>query len=380
MQRMDPKPRRVRRMQRIVARTAMIAGAVILAMSSRSVLAEVPRLQALPARLADTGLYSDFATRQVDPRNLPYEPQYPLWTDGAAKRRWIQLPPGSSIDASDPNAWRFPVGTKLWKEFSFGRPVETRYLAQVAPGEWIYATYAWNEDGTDAVLAPERGIPGACEIRPGVRHDIPGRYDCRACHEGQPTRVLGFNELQLSPERDPLAPHAQRPAAGAVDLRLLSQRGLIRGLQAQVLKNPPRIEANSATARAALGYLFANCAHCHNEAGPLANLNLSLAVSLAAGHGTPEALATTVERPSRYRPAGVPDSIPLLRLAPGDPGHSLLLQRMSTRLASVQMPPLGTHLVDAEAMALLETWVRDDLGPPSATRVSHTQPISEEKP
>jgi len=33
--------------------------------------------------------------------------------------------------------------------------------------------------------------------------------DCRACHEGRTTPVLGFSALQLSPDRDPNAPHAQ---------------------------------------------------------------------------------------------------------------------------------------------------------------------------
>jgi hypothetical protein len=30
------------------------------------------------------------------------------------------------------------------------------------------ASYVWNEDGTDAVLAPPDGIPGLVEIVPGT--------------------------------------------------------------------------------------------------------------------------------------------------------------------------------------------------------------------
>src|SRR6187397_728352 len=69
----------------------------------------------LPATLGGTGLYLP-GTLEVDPRNLPFVPQYPLWSDGATKRRWIRLPEGESIDASDPDAWQFPPGTRLWKE------------------------------------------------------------------------------------------------------------------------------------------------------------------------------------------------------------------------------------------------------------------------
>src|SRR3954464_11324416 len=49
-----------------------------------------------PEKLQDTGLYSDFTLLQVDARHLQFSPQYPLWTDGATKRRWISLPSGTA--------------------------------------------------------------------------------------------------------------------------------------------------------------------------------------------------------------------------------------------------------------------------------------------
>src|SRR5687768_3582906 len=45
-----------------------------------------------------------------------FTPRYPLWSDGMSKRRWLYLPPGTSIDKSDPDAWEFPRGTRAWKE------------------------------------------------------------------------------------------------------------------------------------------------------------------------------------------------------------------------------------------------------------------------
>ena len=57
----------------------------------------------------------------------PYTPSTPLWSDGAQKQRWIELPPNTQIDISNPNEWTFPVGTKLFKEFRVnGKRVETR--------------------------------------------------------------------------------------------------------------------------------------------------------------------------------------------------------------------------------------------------------------
>ena len=94
----------------------------------------VPALlgERLPERLSETGLYADVATKRVAEGLLAFTPQYPLWSDGARKSRWIALPPGTSIDASDPDAWVFPVGTRLWKEFAFERRIETRYLELTA--------------------------------------------------------------------------------------------------------------------------------------------------------------------------------------------------------------------------------------------------------
>src|SRR5688500_9589092 len=121
-----------------------------------------------PALLSETGLYAGEGTTLIDPPNRPFSPQYPLWTDGAAKRRWIRLPAGSAIDATNLSRWEFPIGTKFWKEFSFdGRKVETRMLWRVSAGNWVFATYVWNEAQSDATLAPEAGIPGAAAAAPG---------------------------------------------------------------------------------------------------------------------------------------------------------------------------------------------------------------------
>lgn len=324
-----------------------------------------------PARLADTGLYSDFATRTVDPANLPYSPQYPLWTDGAAKRRWIRIPAGSAIDASDPDAWVFPAGTRLWKEFALGgRPIETRYMERLADGSWLYATYRWSPDGGETLRAPERGVRGAAESAPGVPYDLPGVWDCRACHEGNPARVLGFGALQLSPDRDPLAPHQQAPEPGSVDLPALVERGLLRGLPSELLAEPPRVAAATAAARAALGYLHGNCAGCHNGSGPLADLDFSLEVRLAPAHRVATAaLVTASGHEARFRPAG---AAAVARIAPGAPERSLVAQRMASRDALLQMPPLGSRCVDAEAVALVEDFIRE-LGRP-ALEVTASQP------
>lgn len=332
-----------------------------------------------PPTLALTGLYSDPHARVVAPGIFPFSPQYPLWSDGATKRRWIWLPPGGKIDASNPEVWQFPVGTKFWKEFALGVPVETRYMERLANGSWLFATYRWNSVGTVATLAPARGVRRAAEIEPGTSYDLPSRTDCRSCHFGHPSTVLGFSALQLSSDRDPLALHASEPEAGSVDLRRLVRRGLVVGLPPEVVSRPPRVRADSPEGRAALGYLHANCSHCHNGRGSLASLGLSFEVT---AHGVPDAIATAVGRAATFRPQGAEVATVV---AAGDPAHSLLVGRLSSRDPLLQMPPLGTRSVDDRAVALVSEWVRVELeaqfrGAPAPPRflAAHDAALSKE--
>jgi len=362
----------------IVAVSAVGAVTALVALASGALPAQARDSRQAPADLRDTGLYASWTEKRIRPDNLAFSPQYPLWTDGATKRRWVHIPRGKWVDASRPDDWVFPPGTRFWKEFGFGRPVETRYLERRRDGTWLYATYVWSEDGREARLAPEFGIAVSAEIRPGVHHSIPGVADCRACHEGKTSPVLGFDALQLSPERDPLAPHGETLKADQNDLRALVARRLVRGLPARFLAEPPRIAAPTPAARAAIGYLHANCGGCHNDSGPLAPLGMSLAHALISRPGleTP-ACRTTVGQPTRAPLPGMPAG-DRQRIAPGHPEASAILLRMRSRHPLLQMPPLGTKLVDAEAVALLERWIAEDLPATPISPASRPQPNNEE--
>src|SRR5690606_5866367 len=105
-----------------------------------------------------TGLYADLTDRTLAAGVEVYAPEFELWSDGAVKERHIWLPPGEVIDALEPDAWRFPVGTKLWKTFSRtdGRPIETRLILRTGagPDEVVMTSYLWRADGSDADRAP----------------------------------------------------------------------------------------------------------------------------------------------------------------------------------------------------------------------------------
>jgi hypothetical protein len=311
-----------------------------------------------PARLSDTGLYADVAALAIDPRNRSFAPQYPLWSDGAAKRRWVRLPDGATIDARDRDRWDLPVGTRFWKEFAFnGRRVETRMFWKDSATHWQFASYAWTDDQRDAVLVPASGLADVAEIAPGRWHSIPSEAECRACHDSGRTEALGFTALQLSDDRDPLAPHAEPLAPGMLTLRTLLDEGRLAHAPEDLRTTPPRVAASDPRERAVLGYLSTNCGSCHNPASTIASLGLDLRYALATtGACAPAAIATTAGHAGHWAIPTAPEGSSRL-LTPGRPDLSALFVRAKSRRPSSQMPPIGTTIADREALALIEAWI-----------------------
>lgn len=115
-----------------------------------------PQVDQLPEKLLQTRLYSDTTMTVLAPDVHTYAPSYELWSDGASKRRYIRVPEGAQIDTSNMDDWVFPVGTKMWKEFTRGGTrVETRLIARVSdkPDGWAAAAYVWDRDQRNAQLS-----------------------------------------------------------------------------------------------------------------------------------------------------------------------------------------------------------------------------------
>lgn len=312
--------------------------------------------------LSSTGLYSDIARKQVDPRNLPWQPQYPLWSDGSAKERWIRIPSGARIDTGDMDHWVFPTGTKIWKEFSFGgRRVETRLMEKVGsvPGldSWSFKSYQWRADGSDATLVPAAGVPNAAPTTLGTTHDIPSLDQCRTCHSSRGADgVNGFDALQLSADRDPLAIEAARLEPGDLTMDELERQSLVTRVPDQEV----RIASSSAVGRWAMGYLHGNCGNCHNPQGFAASTGLHLRHAADARREADEpAWRTAVNQLTTIY--AMPDSqvgVNSFRILGGSPERSAVLFRMTSRGNFHQMPPFGSKAQDTEAVALITEWVR----------------------
>ena len=69
-------------------------------------------------------------------------------------------------------------------------------------------------------------------------------------------------------------------------------------------------------------------------------------------------IASTFEQPVKKPAPGLPADA-VLRIEPQHPDRSALLKRIASRYPPLQMPPLGTELVDRQAVDLLARWIAE---------------------
>jgi hypothetical protein len=281
----------------------------------------------MPERLSQTGMYSDFATKTLNPKLVPFAPNNVLWSDGAAKERFFQLPDGAMIDSTDMNHWKFPVGTKFFKQFSLdGKRLETRLIWRVADTgnfekDTLVGAYIWNDSETEAVFAKD----GGQNLR-GTDHDAPPADMCWKCHVGEAGHILGLSALQTG------------------DVSKLP------------LSAPPPAGTTYAAPNAALGYLHANCGHCHNPRGggwQDSHMILRLDVDEHDAATTQVVQTTVNQNLEAWANHGYTK-----RIVPGDPDQSALFYRMSQRAMNVQMPPIATEFTDDTGLEQVRAWIQ----------------------
>jgi glucose/arabinose dehydrogenase len=339
-----------------------------------------------PRKLSDTGLFASTADHKPHPALIPYDVNSPLWSDGAAKDRFIALPGLGQIDFHESAFWGFPEGTVLVKTFTVEprRRIETRLLT-LQQGEWVGYSYRWNDEQTDDDLVPAGGADRELgDGRPAWHY--PSRVECMVCHTRAANYVLGVGTQQLN-----------RAGAGENQLTTMEKLGVFRvewrdhwnavdavrrgfgaaihqpdlgwgktfdrinkaahnrGGHTEALPKLPALMAKLANpydpsaeldARAR-SYLHANCAHCHVWAG-----GGNSAIDLHVNTAVPEMKLLGV--PPLHDTFGLANA---KLVAPGDPAKSVLLHRLAIRDRG-KMPPLASAVVDDAAVKLLGEWVK----------------------
>ena len=309
-------------------------------------------VQGAPADLRCTGLYTDVASKTVSPRAREFAPAVPLWSDGAEKHRWIDLPDGTKIDTTSMDEWKYPVGTKVWKEFKVGgKRIETRFLTKVRDDRWLAAAYVWSADESAATLETSGA---SVELGGGKNYVVPKSTECDDCHKGKKDKLLGFEAISLG----------QKGASG-FDLTALAAEGR---LSAPPAKTEVTIaDDGTKHSAAALAWLHVNCGtSCHTG------------TSTATAYGTGLRLRIGWDEISGKPPAaweivkstvGVTVKSPKwagdTRITPGDPKSSRLFELLSER-GDEQMPPIATRVVDDRGVAAVRAWITAMRPAPSA--------------
>lgn len=282
-------------------------------------------------RLSEMDLYGDIVKKTINPKNQPYAPSYELWSDGAAKSRWISLPSGKRIDNTDMDHWKFPIGTRVWKEFvRDGKRLETRLIERTGDDAFRYGSYVWNDAETEATWTTS----GVVNVR-GTTHDVPKETDCQKCHDGEPGRILGFSAIQL---------HNGAP---------LALIALNKSLEVPPMPGRDYGPPGTDVEKKALGYLHANCGNCHNPNDALtfiaAGTDMHLYVDQRDVKTTKLYLSTVNQATAKY--IAVP-----FRIKGGDTANSAVYVRMNRRDKD-QMPPIGSEQIHTAGLATIKAWI-----------------------
>jgi len=303
-----------------------------------------------PQRLSETGLFTDLATLRPAPGVVPYQPNAPFWSDGASKQRWIAVPGTTpTIGFSNAGNWTFPIGTVTVKHFEMPlatpagamKRLETRVFINSADDGWQGYTYRWNDAGTDALLlsGAETVDLQATDGHGGTRNQtyaFPSRAQCQQCHTAAAGKVLGVRTSQFNggPSGNQLA---ALNAAGYFDRDI--------GTPAQYGALPEPF-GTAPLAQRARAYLETNCSQCHQPGG-----------------GTPVDLdlraATPVGQTRAVGIAGVGPAVggATTRIVAGNKGTSLAWTRMNTVAPGERMPPVSSHVIDADGLDLIGDWI-----------------------
>lgn len=299
----------------------------------------------LPDSLACTGPFSDVAGKTLAAGVREFAPAHKLWSDGAEKTRWFYLPPGGTIDGSNADDFRFPVGTRFFKEFRWkGKRVETRVFWKVGAGLWMKSAYHWNDAETEAL----RHDGGLVQVA-GDSYEIPTGAMCDRCHKGRTDRALGFEAVLLG-----------LPGATGVSLQGLVDEGLLTGYA-----GPTHLQIGddgTGMGAAALGFLHVNCGVCCHNGFPASDAyKTDMRMRLLPGQLDGGSSAGFDARSSNLGVAAVTGRWSgWQRIVPGNPQSSLTYYLINTRddnKPKDRMPPVGSRVVPPDGAALIKAWI-----------------------
>jgi uncharacterized repeat protein (TIGR03806 family) len=314
-----------------------------------------------PKLLSEYGFFvGDLRDLKPNEGVVPYDLNTPLFSDYAAKYRFVWMPKGKSAKYDSENVFEFPVGAVLIKTFAFlhdmrdpakgQRIIETRLLIRKKKG-WDTLVYVWNDEQTEATLK----VAGATRDVSWIdlhgtqrtsNYIVPNVNQCKGCH------IVEKTVLPIGPKARNLNKSFPYHDGAANQLDRWVQAGYLKGAPSTdaapklAVWNDPSTGTVDDRARA---WLEINCAHCHNPQGPAntSGLDLRFAQRDPIKWGV---MKTPVA-------AGRGSGGRIYDIVPGKPDESILTFRLESTEPGIMMPELPRRLVDEDSLPLIKEWI-----------------------
>ena len=198
---------------------------------------------------------------------------------------------------------------------------------------------------TEAVFAPDGAEQHQRDARTTPRAEaVPAPATAAT-----PAACSGFSAIQLS------RAGGDTPASGRrspdLDGARASSPRRPRGGRPRRLHGARRCGRRAA----ALGYLHANCGHCHNQNGT-SWPDTQMVLRLGPRRPTWRRASSISRWSARSSSTGAAVSSPD-RVVPGSPDSSAVVARMSMRGSDDQMPPLATEETDPTGLEKVRAWI-----------------------
>jgi uncharacterized repeat protein (TIGR03806 family) len=298
----------------------------------------------ISTKLSETGCFDESNPTLAKDALIPYDVITPLWTDGAAKKRWFALPDNEKVTVNSDGTFAFPPGSVLVKNFILNdKLVETRLLMHHTDGGWGGYSYEWNAEQTEAFLLSE----GKTKFVEGQNYTYPSRTQCFQCHNTAANTTIGPETLQLNKEVV-----YEKTGITANQLMTLESIGVFtENLPAEIEDIsvlPDAADSNESLENRFMGYVHANCAYCHQPLG--------------SGRGNFDLTYKADKTLSEYNLCNVTPSISNLGImdaklvAPGMPELSVLSLRLDTNGVD-KMPPVGRNYIDTAHVDMIKQFI-----------------------
>ncbi len=278
-----------------------------------------------------------------------------LFTDHARKYRYLFLPENTQLGYQAQDVIDFPTGSVIVKVFALPTQstdtaaeaiMEVRLLVKRSSG-WIFIPYVWDSAINDGRLAITGSQTPVSFTHDGetlnVTYTSPSLSACQNCHQISQNGQLSF--VPIGPKirhlNHPITIHGE----SVNQLQHWQTLGLITLPDDELPVAPDWRDSTAQLQERAKSYLDINCAHCHSDGGAaaLSGLRLEYWRSVGYAHGV-------CNSAHGWRGGG-------FDIWPGRGDESSLPLRMELNEAADRMPPLGRSVSDADAVALIRSWI-----------------------